>query len=213
VIITSRSRLAVLEGLHRVELVELEPAEAMTMLGRLIGPDRLTAQPRAATQLLRSVGHLPLAIRICAARLVARPHWPLARLAGRLADPGKVLDELRLIDLDVRESIGRSYRAVRPRARKTFRLLSIPDRSARSLVTTAAVLDEPVEVAEGVLIDLASVHLLRLSSADDSIYTFHPLVHAFARERLREEESREERTNAARRAIAATTCTPYLDAG
>lgn len=64
------------------------------MVVGVIGAERVDAEPVAAQALIRLVGRLPLALRIVAARLGARPHWWLAWMAERLSDERRGLDEL-----------------------------------------------------------------------------------------------------------------------
>src|SRR5262249_20578387 len=79
-------------------------------------------EPAAAAQIAASCGYLPLALRIVGARLAAKPHWRIQRLADRLAAHHRRLDELTVGDLEVRASFALSYpggtelerRAVRP---------------------------------------------------------------------------------------------------
>ena len=47
----------------------------MTLIGRIVGRQRLAAEPRQAAELTELCGRLPLALRIAGARLAARPHW------------------------------------------------------------------------------------------------------------------------------------------
>ena len=82
----------------------------MELLGRVAGPGRVAAEPDAAAAIVGYCGRLPLAVRIAGARLAARPAWTLARLAERLADEHRRLDELAAGDLEVRASIALSYR-------------------------------------------------------------------------------------------------------
>ena len=63
--------------------------------------------------MLAACAGLPLAIRICAARLAARPQWPVATMAARLRDERRRLDELQIGDLEVRASFQMSYDSLR----------------------------------------------------------------------------------------------------
>jgi DNA-binding SARP family transcriptional activator len=85
VLITSRVRLTALSGGHRVELDAMSPDRALALLTRVLGAERVEREPAAAKELIRTVGALPLALRIIAARLAARPHWTLACMVQRLA--------------------------------------------------------------------------------------------------------------------------------
>jgi len=120
VLVTSRARLAALEGAHTVDLDVLDPDQAVRLLGKIAGLQRVTAEPDHARAIVRRCGFLPLAIRIAGARLAARPHWPLAHLADQLADTRRRLDVLTIGDLDVRASVTVSYTAQDQEARRLF---------------------------------------------------------------------------------------------
>jgi hypothetical protein len=47
----------------------VDPAEALALLARIAGPERVAAEPAVAEALVGLCGHLPLAIRIAGARL------------------------------------------------------------------------------------------------------------------------------------------------
>jgi transcriptional regulator with XRE-family HTH domain len=86
VLVTSRTRLAGLEGARFIHLDVLDETQAVELLGRIVGAARVAAEPHSATQIVGFCGRLPLAIRVAGARLVARPGWPLGHLAELLAD-------------------------------------------------------------------------------------------------------------------------------
>src|SRR5262249_30836540 len=125
VLVTSRARLTGLGGAQLVDLDVFEPGESVELLARVAGPGRVTAEPAAACDIARLCGFLPLAIRVAGARLGARGHWPLSRLANDLADEDTRLDALRLADLDVRGSLARSYNTLNVMARRAFPLLGL----------------------------------------------------------------------------------------
>ncbi len=64
VLITSRRRITELPGAHQVELDVLPAEDALRLLGRIATPERVNQEPESAMAILRSCGHLPLAIRI-----------------------------------------------------------------------------------------------------------------------------------------------------
>ncbi len=130
VVITSRDTLAFLEGVTRLPLDVLSEPEALELLGRLAGPDRIRVEPDAAVRLVRLCGLLPLAIQITGRRLATRPAWSLAGYAARLADQGQRLNELRFGDRAVRGSFQLSYQLLEdrdPHATRALRLVSLLD--------------------------------------------------------------------------------------
>jgi hypothetical protein len=127
VLITSRARLAGLAGARLVHVDVLDTGQAVALLARIAGSGRVAAEPAAATAIVAACGWLPLAVRIAGARLAARPHWPLCRMASLLADERGRLDELAHGDLEVRASLSLSYQALGQRQRRLFRRLGLLD--------------------------------------------------------------------------------------
>ena len=85
-IVTSRSRLSGLTGAGLVLVDSLDCGDAVELLSRIVGPERVAAEPAAADRLVTACGLLPLAVRIASAMLAARPGWSLARMATLVAD-------------------------------------------------------------------------------------------------------------------------------
>ncbi|MET7719191.1 NB-ARC domain-containing protein, partial [Streptomyces sp. NPDC005407] len=109
VLITSRTYLADLEGAHLLDLDVMSPDEALTLFTRIIGEERAHSEPEACREVVAACGLLPLALRIAAARLAARPTWTVAALAARLADERRRLHELRAGQLAVDASFALGY--------------------------------------------------------------------------------------------------------
>ena len=109
VIVTSRSRLPDLVGGGLVHLDVLDDSEALALFSRVVGASRTEAEPDATAELLVACAGLPLAIRICAARLAARISWTIRSLADRIGDEHRRLDELKVGDLAVRASFEVSF--------------------------------------------------------------------------------------------------------
>jgi tetratricopeptide (TPR) repeat protein len=189
VLITSRSRLSSLEA-ATVELDVLTPKEATELLGKLAGPERTNAEPDAAHQIVQLCGYLPLAIRIAGAKLAARPHWRLARLATRLSAERGRLAELRAGDLDVRASFVLSYQDQEMAEQGAFRLLGLLNGPDFPAWVATTLLQGPPAADEEVLERLVEAQLLE-AAGEDALgqlrYRFHDLLRAFARERLHAE--------------------------
>ena len=60
VVVTGRVRLTAVPGAHRVEVGMMGLAHAIAFLGRVIGPDRVQAEPAAIRTLVDLCGGLPL---------------------------------------------------------------------------------------------------------------------------------------------------------
>jgi tetratricopeptide (TPR) repeat protein len=206
VIITSHSRLTSLAGAVRMDVDVLDADKSLDLLARIIGADRVRGERRAAAEIAELCGHLPLALRIAGARLSARPHWSLRELVSRLADETRRLDELRHGNLGFRANISLSYESVGDHARRLFRLLALLDVSVFCGWVSAALLDQPVRLAQDLLDDLVAAQLIEITgsgSGADSQYRFHDLIRVFARERLAAEEKPAARRAALERVLGA----------
>ncbi|NUT38386.1 MAG: tetratricopeptide repeat protein, partial [Thermoactinospora sp.] len=187
VLVTSRGPLPALPGAQVVRLAVPSPDEAMALLERIAGAERVRAEPGAAAEIVGSCGALPLAIRVAGARLATRPAWPLATLADRLTST-RTLDELALGGHDVRAHFAVSYEALPGNARLAFRLLGLSRLRGTAEWAVAALMDCPDAEAEQALETLT---LAGLVSADDNgRYRVHDLLLAYARERAHAEDDR-----------------------
>ena len=72
VLVTTRNRTPDLVSTRFVDLNVLEDTEALALFSRIVGEERSAAEPDATAEVLVACAGLPLAIRICAARLAAR---------------------------------------------------------------------------------------------------------------------------------------------
>lgn len=98
VVVTSRMGLAALVATHGpavLQLGALPPQESRALLTAVLGQERVAAESGAVHTLTEACGHVPLALRIVAARLLTRPRmrladhaaWLLRDLPARLALP------------------------------------------------------------------------------------------------------------------------------
>jgi DNA-binding SARP family transcriptional activator len=153
VILTSCRHLGGLEGFSHFPLGVFAEDEALELLRRIIGDERVAESPTAARRIVHACGLLPLAVRIAGARLAGLVHLPLERFADRLADEGRLLDELAIGDLSVRDRFGRYVQS-----------LDAAERLA--LVQVAAAWGPPSKGAgemEQLLDRLAGVHALTVT--------------------------------------------------
>ncbi len=150
VVVTSRVRLTGLPGGHLIDLRPLELSDSLTLIGRMVGPDRIGVEVAAARELARLCGGLPLALRVAGAKLAARTHWTVRDLVDRLADEHHRLDELRHRELQVRASFGLSFQGLSEPAGRLFGRLGQLDAPDLAGWVAAAVLDCPIADAESV---------------------------------------------------------------
>jgi DNA-binding SARP family transcriptional activator len=179
VLVTARRRLTALPGTHQVDLGVFTAQQALDLLRHAIGDRRVAAEHGDCVRVAERCGHLPLAIRIAGARLAARPHWPVGRLADQLADEHARLDVLRTGDLAVRSSLASSQQELDPVERRLLRLLGAVDLPRVPEWTAAALLDLPLSQAQELMERLVEA---RLVDAERNAYRLHDLVRAYARE-------------------------------
>jgi DNA-binding SARP family transcriptional activator/tetratricopeptide (TPR) repeat protein len=177
-LVTSRRRLAGLDGAHPVSLEVLSSDEAVQLLRRVVG-DRVGAEPAAAAEVARLCGYLPLAVRLAAARLAHRPKWSVADLASRLRTAAP-LAELAVEGRTVASAFTLSYEHLDEPAQRVFRLLGLHPGADFDAYAVAALADTPVDDARGVLEGLVDVHLVEATSVHR--YRLHDLLRDFARD-------------------------------
>jgi transcriptional regulator with XRE-family HTH domain len=187
-VVTSRRALTGLSGARHLSLDVLDPDGGLDLLRRILGPDRMDAEPGAAARLVELCGRLPLALRIVGDRLVVRPGWHLADLADRLADESRRLSLLTAGDVQVRAACLISYRQLGSRARRVYRRLSLGPSEEFAVAQVAVLVGVPEVDVEGVLEELTDRSLLQPGSRAGR-YRLHNLLRLFARERLDAEES------------------------
>jgi DNA-binding SARP family transcriptional activator len=181
VLVTSRTRLGALPGAHLVDLGVLRPEESWELLRRVAGAQRVAAEPEAARALLDLTAHLPLAVRIVAARLAVRPRWPVAAVVARLHDEQRRLPELSIGDQAVETSFELGYTRLAPPQQWAFRLLAASDAPDFFLQAAAAVLQVSAAEAEEICESLVDVGMMECTAPGR--YRYHDLLRLFARSR------------------------------
>ncbi|SDH81087.1 DNA-binding transcriptional activator of the SARP family [Sinosporangium album] len=188
-IVTSRGKLADLTSARLVDLDVMESEEALALFSAVAGPERVAAEQAAAMDAVAACGFLPLAVRILAARLAARPSWTVASLLGRLADERRRLDEFRVGNLAVDATFALGYGQLDAVQARAFRLLSLPDGPDISVAAAAAALSLSELDAEDVLESLVDTSLLEAPAPGR--YRFHDLLKLFARRKAEDTETPE----------------------
>jgi DNA-binding SARP family transcriptional activator/tetratricopeptide (TPR) repeat protein len=199
VLITSRRRMPSLEGAVRLSIDVLPHADALSLFGQIVGPDRAAAEPDAAAIAIELCGRLPLAIQIAAARLRDRPSWSVAYLAERLRAAQSRSHVLAAGDRDVMGILAWSYRYLTPRQQMVFRLLSLHPGTDFDAWTAAALAGLSIDEAAVCLEELFDVNLLQQHAPGR--YHFHDLVRDCSKERLDQHGDDAEQTSARRRVL------------
>ncbi len=206
VLINGRVQLAAIEGATFVSVDMMNEEVAVRLLSRIAGESRIANDPENAQRVAHLVGCLPLGLRVVGAKLATAPHLSLARVAEGLTDERQLLSQLSVGDLAVDASLALSYEGLSTDERVAFRRLGL-----LTAATFPSWVIGPLLNCATIDCDLTMERLVRmqlLQPADQDIvgtyrYRFHDLVRAFARERLREEESEEEQNEALARLLGA----------
>ncbi|WP_166352807.1 AfsR/SARP family transcriptional regulator [Phytoactinopolyspora limicola] len=180
VLVTSRRVLATIGGARHVSLDTLPPADALELLARLVGSERVNAEPAAAAAIVGLCGHLPLAVRIAGARVTSRPDWSLSALRMRLDNSHGRLDELQHDDLAVRTSYDVAFHELPRSAAEMFTYLGLVDLHDIGIDSAAALANRPIEQVRRDLDHLVETQLL--TATRDERYTLHDLIRLYARE-------------------------------
>ncbi|MFI1394464.1 tetratricopeptide repeat protein [Streptomyces sp. NPDC020681] len=217
-LITSRNRLLGLDEVPPVSLDVLSPQESAELLARASGdpggPDsRLARDPESAAEVLRLCGHLPLALRLAAARLRHRPGWTVGILVERMAEGASEFDA------EFSAAFAMSVRQLNRSQARLFRMLGLLPGEFFDEYVVAALADMPLRSARAMLEDLLDAHLVQQPTG--SHYRLHDLVHQHARRAAAEQDSAAERERALGRvldyyvhaAAAADAAMPFLSSG
>jgi DNA-binding SARP family transcriptional activator len=194
-LVTSRDRLDGLvarDGAVPVPVDVLSSDEAHELLVRLLGPERVRSEPEPAAQLVDLCGQLPLALRIAAANLVARPRTSVAGYVDRLrADRLGPLDVVGDQQAGVKAAFDLSYLGLPEDARRMFRLLGLVPGPDLTGPAAAAMVGLDPAAAATILDRLAAAHLVDEHQAGR--YTLHDLIRQYARQKATTEDSADDR--------------------
>ncbi|HEY8471932.1 MAG TPA: BTAD domain-containing putative transcriptional regulator [Natronosporangium sp.] len=204
VLVTSRDRLSGLvarDGARRLTLDVLTADEALTLLARLLGAERVDRERADAVELARACAFLPLAIRIAAAYLADRPREAIGDLVAKLTAG----DRLSLMQVDddedsaVRAALEISYLRLPTEIRRMFRLLGLVPGEDFTIAAAAAIAGATTSAAGRLLDKLAGAHLIHEQSPGR--FRFHDLLRLYARQVSEQEDSDGERDAAIQRLV------------
>lgn len=198
VIITSRRRLTDLDDVQTIMLGVLTDAEAGELFRQMVG-DRRGIDDDVTGETTALCGNLPLAIRIAAGRLRARPAWTVADLARGLREEGRRLDRLATGSRSVAAAIALSYNRLPAQQQRCFRLLGLVPGTDIDVMAAARLADLCPDHTETLLEDLLDANLLSQMTAGR--YRFHDLISEFSQKAVREHEPEVERRAAVARLL------------
>ncbi len=175
----------------RIRLDRLDADSGLTVLRRSVGQQRVDEDPEATAALIRWCEGLPLALRAAASRLASKPHWTVADLVRRLADPDRRLAELDHRSVGLRDGLDASYRSLPADAAVMFRRLSLVDDEQVSPAQAAQLLTISPDEAEDLLERLVDAQLLEVADRDAEgrqRYRLSGLYRLYAYERARRDD-------------------------
>jgi DNA-binding SARP family transcriptional activator/tetratricopeptide (TPR) repeat protein len=186
VLVTSRNRLPGLDASSLHILDPLSRHDSLQLLSGIVGASRIAAERDAAIQVADRCAGLPLALRIVGSRLAARPAWRVVDLARRLASTAR-LDELHGGDIELRSTFQLSYQHLAPGPATVFRAGATPPVDGLSWGGMAALVDRGRPETRVALETLVDLNLLQETAADR--FRYHDLIHDFAADLARRQES------------------------
>jgi DNA-binding SARP family transcriptional activator len=189
VVVTSRVRLAGLPGATPLRVDSMTLPHSVELLTKALGPDRVLEQPGELTRLAELCAGEPLAMRLAAARLAARPHWSVGRLVGRMSEEGRRLTELSHGGVDLTRTIQQVYERLGVQAQRLLRRVSLLSTAGFAGWVCAPMLAVAEDDADDALAELVDAGLLDVERDADGQVRFHlrGMLRTFARERLAED--------------------------
>jgi tetratricopeptide (TPR) repeat protein len=179
VMITSRTRLTQLAGIHSISLDVLSGRDSAALFTSIVGADRAT-DADAVAEITHLCGYLPLAIHLVARRLSHRPAWSVADLAQRLMQAGDRIGEIHIGNPEIGRSFELSYQGLTADQQQMFRQLCLhpgPDFAVHAAAAAAGI---SLAESERRLNTLLDHHLLE--EPVRARFRFHDLIRAYARD-------------------------------
>jgi DNA-binding SARP family transcriptional activator len=178
VIMTTGVRRTDLPSATWVTVAEMAPADTIDLLGAVAGEQRLLSEPEASAALAGDCSGQPLAIRVAAARLLARPLWTVREverdLVATLGDAASMHDDCHVVG----DPLRRAERRLTPEATTVFRLAAAPGCAEITVDMATVMLDLPRRQVVTALEQLVDTHLIDMVAP--GVFRYRLLVKAFA---------------------------------
>ncbi|MEV4560461.1 BTAD domain-containing putative transcriptional regulator [Kitasatospora sp. NPDC049285] len=202
-VVTSRnvlSDLVVLDGAATLSLGALPVSDAIELVERLVGGERVRAEPEMTLRLVELCDRLPLALRIAVARLTARPAWLIGDLVEELEDERMRLELLDTAgESSVTAALGATLHQLSPDAVRLLTRLALHPGVEIDAPAAAALLGANEQVARAALGILAVFHLV--TEVSPGRFTCHDLVRLYSARLGEHDLTAEERQQAAERLL------------
>ncbi|HEY5836805.1 AfsR/SARP family transcriptional regulator [Streptomyces sp.] len=181
-VVTSRnvlSDLVVLEGAATLSLGALPVSDSVELVERLVGGERVRAEPEMTLRLIELCDRLPLALRIAVARLTARPAWLIGDLVEELEDERMRLELLDTAgESSVTAALGATLHQLTPEAARLLALLALHPGVEIEPTAAAALLGRDEPTARHALGTLSVFHLI--SEVSPGRFASHDLVRLYS---------------------------------
>jgi DNA-binding SARP family transcriptional activator len=197
-LITSRVRLAGLDGVRSVSLDVLDPPDAVALLRQVVG-QRIADDPEGAAMVARRCGYLALALRLVAARLMHRPGWTVRDLMNRLDTARPALNQIVAENRSMIAAFAMSYDHLDEPAAAMFRMLGLHPGPDIDGYAAAALAGLDHERADALLTDLVDAHLVEEPTAGR--YQLHDLLREYAHGLVEATATAAQRRDAIRRLL------------
>ncbi|MFB9368937.1 hypothetical protein [Kitasatospora albolonga] len=189
VLATSTWRLGelALDGAALLHLDVLDHSSSLELLAALCGQQRIEAEPEAAAALAGLCGGLPMALRLCAARLTIHRRLSIGSLVGELTDEHSRLGRITVSSGPEERTMAAAlevvYRDLPATAARIYRTLGLMPNRASDPALVALASGFPVQAVQAALDSLEAASLL--TGTEDGRYVMHSLVRLHSRELAR----------------------------
>ncbi len=194
-VITSRRMLTDLDGALFLAMDPFTEEEAIELLAAAVGSETVVHHRDAALSIVKSCGHLPLAVRIASAQALA-VHGRLDDVAHRLSDSRQVLNHLATAERSVRTSFQSAFDLLAPSDQQLLCDLGIATTDDFPQWVAHVAHDGGPEVAEASLRRLTEAGFVSALGPDalgQQRYQLHDLVRQFGVEQAHRRQSALER--------------------
>ncbi|MFJ7239117.1 AfsR/SARP family transcriptional regulator [Streptomyces olivaceus] len=179
VLVTTRNRLAGLDGAAPLFLDTLSEQEAQLLFTRIVGASRVAAEPENLRRVTAACARHPLALQVLASRFRHRDAWDLRHLLDRLAHAHRPLQEF---DSLISAVFRFSYTELRSPTQDLLRALALhpgPDLT----LPAATALSGPVLAEDAALLERCVEELIDSSLLEETVlgrYRLHDLTRSYA---------------------------------
>lgn len=201
VVVTSRSRLTglAIDGARFLDVPPLEPADALTLIGKILGADRVATEPDAARAVVDLCGGVPLAVALVVAPLASRTRQSLGRKVDELRTERNRLSAMGVAgDTSVEAVLDPAYLSVGEDARRVYRVCG--DHPGRVFGADVAAVMVGWDVPRMIRAATVLVEANLLIEVADDRFAYHDLLLVHARARAELEDGAKARTERVRRA-------------